>query len=91
MQSNMTITFSAPKNMMPPRMLIPAAPATLRLGLCRLEVALGRIRKAHPGAHLEVACEAGPCGFGISRRLKQPRALRLEHPVNLMPTGFSTV
>jgi transposase len=37
----------------------------------RLEKALGRIRKAHPGARLEVACEAGPCGFGIARRLKQ--------------------
>jgi transposase len=36
-----------------------------------LEKALIRIRKAHPGAHLEVAYEAGPCGFGIARRLKQ--------------------
>jgi transposase len=39
--------------------------------LGRLEVALGRIRKAHPGAQLEVAYEAGPCGFGIARRLQQ--------------------
>src|SRR5262245_36760219 len=39
--------------------------------LGRLEHALGRIRKAHPGAHLELAYEAGPCGFGIARRLKQ--------------------
>src|SRR5512147_731198 len=39
--------------------------------LGRLEVALGRIRKAHPGAHLELAYEAGPCGFVIARRLKQ--------------------
>ena len=36
-----------------------------------LEKVLIRIRKAHPGAHLEVAYEAGPCGFGIARRLKQ--------------------
>lgn len=36
-----------------------------------LEAMLARIRKAHPGAHLEVAYEAGPCGFGIARRLKQ--------------------
>ena len=39
--------------------------------LDRLEIALNRIRKAHPGAQLEVAYEAGPCGFGIARRLKQ--------------------
>src|SRR5215467_9547901 len=37
----------------------------------RLEKALTRIRKAHPDAHLEVAYEAGPCGFVIARRLKQ--------------------
>ena len=36
-----------------------------------VERTLNRIRKAHPGAHLEVAYEAGPCGFGIARRLKQ--------------------
>lgn len=39
--------------------------------LGRLQKALIRIREAHPGAHLEVAYEAGPCGFGIARRLKQ--------------------
>ena len=37
----------------------------------RLEKALARIRKAHPEAQLEVAYEAGPCGFVIARRLKQ--------------------
>ena len=37
----------------------------------RLEKALGRIRKAHPNAQVEVAYEAGPCGFVIARRLKQ--------------------
>lgn len=36
-----------------------------------LEKALARIRQAHPGSRLEVAYEAGPCGFGIARRLKQ--------------------
>src|SRR5678815_3743547 len=41
--------------------------------LGRLEKALIRIRLAHPEAQLEVAYEAGPCGFGIARRLKQLR------------------
>jgi transposase len=36
-----------------------------------LEKALTRVRKAHVGAQLEIAYEAGPCGFGIARRLKQ--------------------
>lgn len=36
-----------------------------------LEKALTRIRQAHPGAKLEVCYEAGPCGFGIARRLAQ--------------------
>jgi hypothetical protein len=36
-----------------------------------LEKVLTRIRKTHPGAQLKVAYEAGPCGFGIARRLKQ--------------------
>jgi len=44
---------------------------TITHDLGRPEVALGRIRKAHPGAQLEIAYEAGPCGFGIARRLKQ--------------------
>ena len=44
---------------------------TITNDLGRLEVALNRIRKAHPGAQLEVAYEAGPCGFVIARRLKQ--------------------
>ena len=44
---------------------------TITNDLDRLEKALGRIRKAHPGALLEVAYEAGPCGFVIARRLKQ--------------------
>jgi transposase len=44
---------------------------TITNDMGRLEHAVGRIRKAHPGAHLEAAYEAGPCGFVIARRLKQ--------------------
>jgi transposase len=36
-----------------------------------LEKALSRIRKAHDGAPLQVAYEAGPCGFRIAGRLQQ--------------------
>jgi len=44
---------------------------TITNDLHAVEKALARIRKAHPGAHLEVAYEAGPCGFVLARRLKQ--------------------
>ena len=44
---------------------------TITHDLHALEKALNRIRKAHPGAILEVTYEAGPCGFGIARRLKR--------------------
>ncbi|HKW30429.1 MAG TPA: transposase, partial [Verrucomicrobiae bacterium] len=44
---------------------------TITHDLHALEKALARIRKAHPGSPLEVAYEAGPCGFGLARRLKQ--------------------
>ncbi len=44
---------------------------TITHDLHALEKALIRIRKAHPGAYLEVAYEAGPCGFGLARRLQQ--------------------
>ena len=44
---------------------------TITNDLHALEKALTRIRKAHPDASLEVAYEAGPCGFVIARRLKQ--------------------
>jgi len=44
---------------------------TITHDLHALERALTRIRQAHPGARLSVAYEAGPCGFGIARRLKQ--------------------
>jgi len=44
---------------------------TITHDLHALERALARIRKVHPGSPLEVAYEAGPCGFGLARRLKQ--------------------
>jgi transposase len=50
-----------------------------------LEKALIRIRKAHPGAHLEVAYEAGPCGFVIARRLKQLKVPCLVAAPSLIP------
>jgi transposase len=51
----------------------------------RLEKALTRIRKAHPGAHLELAYEAGPCGFVIARRLKQLKVPCLVAAPSLIP------
>jgi transposase len=51
----------------------------------RLEKALSRIRKAHPGAHLELAYEAGPCGFVIARRLKQLKVPCLVAAPSLIP------
>lgn len=50
-----------------------------------LEKALRRIRQAHPGAHLAVAYEAGPCGFGIARRLKQLQVPCLVAAPSLIP------
>jgi len=44
---------------------------TITNDLHALERALARLRKAHPDARLEVCYEAGPCGFGIARRLQQ--------------------
>ena len=51
----------------------------------RLEKALGRLRKAHPGVHLEIAYEAGPCGFVIARRLKQLEVPCLVAAPSLIP------
>ena len=58
--------------------IAPAAPqnelrlyGTITHDLHALERALGRLRQTHPGAGLQVAYEAGPCGFGLARRLKQ--------------------
>jgi transposase len=58
---------------------------TITNDLHALERALIRIRKAHPGAHLEVAYEAGPCGFGIARRLKQLKVPCLVAAPSLIP------
>src|SRR5512140_1758050 len=58
---------------------------TITNGIDRLEKALSRIRKAHPGAHLEVAYEAGPCGFVIARRLKQLNVPCLVAAPSLIP------
>ena len=58
---------------------------TITNDLGRLEKALIRIREAHPGAHLEVAYEAGPCGFGIARRLKQLQVPCLVAAPSLIP------
>ncbi len=65
---------------------------TLTNDLHALEKALSHIRKAHPGASLEVAYEAGPCGIGIARRLQQLQVpcrvaahlgIRFRHPSSL--------
>ena len=58
---------------------------TITNDLHALEKALARIRKAHPGVHLEVAYEAGPCGFGIARRLKQLQVPCLVAAPSLIP------
>ena len=58
---------------------------TITNDLHALEKALNRIRKAHPGALLEVAYEAGPCGFGIARRLKQLKVSCLVAAPSLIP------
>ena len=50
-----------------------------------VERALTRIREAHPGAKLEVAYEAGPCGFVIARRLKQLQVPCLVAAPSLIP------
>src|SRR5512136_3023435 len=58
---------------------------TITHDLHALEKTLSRIRKAHPGAHLEVAYEAGPCGFGIARRLQQLKVPCLVAAPSLIP------
>ena len=50
-----------------------------------LEKAINRVRKAHPTAKLEVAYEAGPCGFVIARRLKQLNVPCLVAAPSLIP------
>jgi transposase len=58
---------------------------TITNDLQALEKALNRIRKAHPDAILEIAYEAGPCGFGIARRLQQLKVSCLVAAPSLIP------
>jgi len=58
---------------------------TITHDLHAVEKALSRIRKAHPGAPLEVAYEAGPCGFGLARRLQQLKVPCLVAAPSLIP------
>jgi transposase len=58
---------------------------TITHDLHALEKTLSRIRKAHPGAPLEVAYEAGPCGFGLARRLQQLKVPCLVAAPSLIP------
>jgi transposase len=58
---------------------------TITNDLQALEKALSRIRKAHPGTTLEIAYEAGPCGFGIARRLTQLKVSCLVAAPSLIP------
>lgn len=58
---------------------------TITNDLHALEKALNRIRKAHPNATLEFAYEAGPCGFGIARRLQQLKVACLVAAPSLIP------
>jgi len=58
---------------------------TISNDLHALEKALTRIRKAHPRCRLEVAYEAGPCGFAIARRLQQLKVPCLVAAPSLIP------
>jgi len=44
---------------------------TITNDLHAVEKLIIQLRKAHPGTALEACYEAGPCGFGIARRLQQ--------------------
>jgi len=58
---------------------------TITNSLRALERTLERIRKAHPGARLEIAYEAGPRGFVIARRLQQLKVPCLVAAPSLIP------
>jgi transposase len=58
---------------------------TISNDLHAVEKALTRIRQSHPGASLEVAYEAGPCGFGLARRLQQLKIPCLVAAPSLIP------
>jgi len=58
---------------------------TIANSIQALERTLTRMRQAHPEAQFEVAYEAGPCGFGIARRLKQLEVPCLVAAPSLIP------
>ena len=58
---------------------------TISNDLQAIEKALSKIRQAHGGAGLEVCYEAGPCGFGIARRLAQLKVRCLVVAPSMIP------
>jgi len=58
---------------------------TIANSLHAVQRTLTRLRQAHPEARFEVAYEAGPCGFGIARRLKQLNVPCLVAAPSLIP------
>ena len=58
---------------------------TITNDLHALEKVLAKLRKSHPGADLEVAYKAGPCGFGLARRLEQLKVPCLVAAPSLIP------
>ena len=58
---------------------------TISNDLHAMEKALTKIRQAHGGARLEVCYEAGPCGFGIARRLAQLKVACLVVAPSMIP------
>ncbi len=59
---------------------------TISNDLHALEKVLSKIRRAHGGAVLEVCYEAGPCGFGIARRLAQLKIACVVVAPSMTPT-----
>lgn len=60
--------------------------STITNDLHAVEKLIARLRKAHPGATLDACYEAGPCGFGIARRLEQLGAPCQVVAPSLIPT-----
>jgi transposase len=58
---------------------------TITNDLHALEKVLAKIRKAHLKTRLEICYEAGPCGFGIARRLQQLKVPCLVAAPSLIP------
>ncbi len=59
---------------------------TISNDLQALEKVLRKIARAHGGAVLEVCYEAGPCGFGIARRLAQLKIACVVVAPSMTPT-----